>query len=80
MICSRGCGEIYAKKDEAKHLGELCSKRTLPCEHCDKEITFKGVKFHLKVRLCLDRHDRALLTAISWSQTARFNVAPDRMS
>ncbi|KAH7724375.1 Protein TRF-1 [Aphelenchoides avenae] len=49
VICSRGCGEIYAKKDEAKHLGELCSKRTLPCEHCAKEITFKGVKFHLKV-------------------------------
>lgn len=49
VVCPRNCGMIYPKSEEAKHLEEECSKKMQTCPHCDKSVTLKGLKSHLKI-------------------------------
>ncbi|CAD5205439.1 unnamed protein product [Bursaphelenchus okinawaensis] len=47
-VCPRGCGKVYAKKDEEEHL-KNCNKKMVECEFCGKEISTKGLKLHNKM-------------------------------
>ena len=40
---------VFPKSEEVKHLEEECPKKTQACPHCDKSVTVKGLKTHLKV-------------------------------
>ncbi|VDN57219.1 unnamed protein product [Dracunculus medinensis] len=53
VVCQRGCGQIYIKMNEQKHLNEDCDRRMGKCEFCEKEIALKGMDIHLKV---IDHH------------------------
>ncbi|KAI6210423.1 Trf-1 [Aphelenchoides besseyi] len=47
-ICPRGCGEVFARKDESTHL-TMCSRKTVLCVNCGKEVSERSMKTHLKV-------------------------------
>uniref|UniRef100_A0A914WZY5 Uncharacterized protein n=1 Tax=Plectus sambesii TaxID=2011161 RepID=A0A914WZY5_9BILA len=48
MVCSKGCGVIYQRKDHEKHSVEDCLKRVVICEHCEKEIKKHYLDSHYK--------------------------------
>jgi hypothetical protein len=47
-ICPRGCGEVYPINLEKKHLEE-CTRKVTPCDHCNKEVSLRYMKGHLKL-------------------------------
>uniref|UniRef100_A0AC35EU43 Uncharacterized protein n=1 Tax=Panagrolaimus sp. PS1159 TaxID=55785 RepID=A0AC35EU43_9BILA len=49
IICPNGCGTIYPKSEEFKHLEIECSKKVQLCPNCSKSITVKSLKGHLKI-------------------------------
>ncbi|GMR41596.1 hypothetical protein PMAYCL1PPCAC_11791, partial [Pristionchus mayeri] len=49
IVCARGCGEVYTKKNEAEHLASGCTKRNEKCVHCKKEVSASSMAVHLKV-------------------------------
>ncbi|GMS88464.1 hypothetical protein PENTCL1PPCAC_10639, partial [Pristionchus entomophagus] len=51
IVCPRGCGGVYEKKNEETHFATECGKRNETCEYCKKEVSAKGMAVHLKVCL-----------------------------
>ncbi|TKR76893.1 hypothetical protein L596_017965 [Steinernema carpocapsae] len=49
IVCPRGCGDFFPKKDERKHFETECSKKMVVCEDCQKEVSQRGIEVHRKV-------------------------------
>ncbi|KAI6242508.1 Trf-1 [Aphelenchoides fujianensis] len=75
-ICPRGCGEVFPRRDEQQHLA-VCSRKTVPCAHCGKEVSERSMKTHLKLcpamfincpNLCgLEMKTRAEASGFHWA-------------
>jgi hypothetical protein len=48
VVCTRGCGGRYQRRNEEKHLADDCLRVDIPCDFCKKKISKQDEADHLE--------------------------------